>query len=89
MTVIRGEAANVQTEQSQLSRTFAMTVFGVGNWVLSATMIYFVLGLALPLAGDPEAPPIPPFIASIAIFALIGVLSMYWSGARRRFWAAP
>jgi plastocyanin len=75
----------VQTDHPQPGRTFAMTVFSVGNWVLLATMIYFVVGLALPLAGDPGAPPIPPFIVAIAIFTLIGVLSV-WSGAARRSW---
>jgi len=86
MTVTRGEGVMVQKDHPQLGRTFAMTVFTVGNWVLLATMIYFVIGLALPLAGDPGAPPIPPFVVSIAIFALIGVLSVYWSGAPRRPW---
>ena len=86
MTVTREEGAMVETDRPQLGRTFAMTVFSVGNWVLMATMIYFVSVLALPLAGDPGAPPIPPFIASIAIFALIGVLSAFWSGATRRPW---
>jgi uncharacterized cupredoxin-like copper-binding protein len=87
MTVIRGEEdVTVQTGHPPLGRTFAMTLFGVGNGVMSATMVYFVVALALPLAGDPGAPPIPPFIASIAIFALIGVLSVLWSGALRRRW---
>lgn len=86
MTVIKDEGVMVQTDHPQLGRTFAMTVFSVGNWVLLATMIYFVIGLALPLAGDPEAPPIPPFIVAIAIFALIGVLSVFWLGASRRPW---
>ena len=86
MTVTRDDGAMVQTDHPPLGRTFAMTVFSVGNWVLLATMIYFVIGLALPLAGDPGAPPILPFIASIAIFALIGVLSVFWPGATRRPW---
>lgn len=86
MSVVKEEDVISSADHSQLGRTFAMTVFSVGNWVLLATMIYFVVALALPLAGDPGAPPIPPFIASIAIFALIGILSWFWSGSARRPW---
>ena len=87
MTVIR-EGANptVQVGGPPIGRTFAMTLFSVGNGVMLATMVYFVVALALPLAGEPAAPPLPPFIASIGIFALIGVLAGFWSGTRRRPW---
>jgi len=86
MTAIKAEGATVQMGDAPLERSFAMTVFGVGNWVLSATMIYFVVGLALPLAGDSAAPPIPPFVASIVIFAVIGIVAVLWLGAARHPW---
>jgi len=86
MTAIGEEGVMVQPDHPQLGRTSAMTVFTVGNWVFLATMVYFVVGLALPLAGDPGAPPIPPFIVAIGIFALIGALSVFWSAAPRRSW---
>ena len=86
MTVLNREDAIVTADHPLMGRTFAMTICGVGNWLMSATMLYFVVGLALPLAGDPEAPPLPPFFASIAIFALIGFFAMFWTGATRRPW---
>jgi len=86
VTVLSKGDAIVTADHPPMGRTFAMTVCGVGSWVMSATMLYFVIGLALPLAGAPEAPPLPPFIASIVIFAMIGLFSMFWSGATRRPW---
>jgi uncharacterized cupredoxin-like copper-binding protein len=86
MTAVKEEDVIVQNDRTPLGRTFAMTVFSVGNWVLLVTMIYFVVALASPLAGDPGAPPIPPFIVAIGIFALIAGLSVVWSGASRHPW---
>jgi uncharacterized cupredoxin-like copper-binding protein len=86
MSVIGGEAVTVQTERAQLGRTFAMTVVAVGNWVLAVTLIYFIIALALPSAGEPGAPPLPPFVVAVALVAAAGVLSMFWAGARSRSW---
>jgi plastocyanin len=87
MTVMRGEGdVTVQTDHPPLGRTFAMTLFSVGNGVMLATLVYFVIVLALPIAADPGAPPIPPFVAFTAIFAVIGALSVFWSGTRHRPW---
>lgn len=87
MTDIRADRTEtVEAGRAPFDRTFAMALFSVGNGVMFATMVFFVVVLALPIAGDPGAPPIPIFVAFIAIFALIGALSVFWSGARRRPW---
>ncbi len=87
MTVVReGEDLTVQTDGPQLSRTFAMTLVSYGYGVVAAGLAYFLVVLALPLAGEPGAPPIPLFVAITAIFAVIGAVSVVWSGARRRAW---
>ena len=85
MTSVRKEE-DVQTDHPALTSTFAMTLFMVGIGVMLGTLVLFVVVLAVPVAGDPGAPPVPPFIASIAIFAVIGALSVFWSGTRHRPW---
>jgi plastocyanin len=87
MTVVReGEDMTVQTDGLQLSRTFAMTLVSYGYGVVAVGLAYFLVVLALPLSGDPGAPPIPLFVTITAIFAVFGAVSVVWSEARRRAW---
>ena len=97
MTAIT-EPANtvVQTERLQLERTFAMTVVGAGCWVMVAGLAYFlayVIIVYVPATGFVRMVPNlgPIFTTVAAIFGVIGTLSLFWTGARRRawFWLIP
>jgi hypothetical protein len=92
----RQEDAIVQTERLQLERTFAMTVVSAGCWVMVAGLAYFlayVITVYVPATGFVRmVPNLGPIFTSVAaIFAVIGTLSLVWTGARRRawFWLIP
>ena len=85
-----------QVERQSLERTFAMTVVGVGCWVMVAGVAYFMAYLILVYAPASGAvrmvPNLAPIFTSLgAIFGVIGTLSLVWPGARRRswFWSIP
>ena len=87
------ETANAvaQVERRHLGRTFAMTVVGVGCWVMVAGLAYFLvylLGVYGPASGDERiVRNLPPIFTSVAvIFGVMGTLSLAWAGARRRAW---
>jgi plastocyanin len=89
MTAItQAERATLQTEGLQLGRTFAMTLVSGGSVAAVAGLALFMVALALPLADEPGFPSIliPIFVAFIAIFVVIGILSIFWTAATRRAW---
>lgn len=76
-----------QTDRPQLGRTFAMTVVSAGHAVVLAGLAYFMIAVVLPIADEPPAAVIiPVFSLFIAVFGVIGTLSVIWTGARRRAW---
>jgi len=97
MTAVTEPAnAVVQTERLQLERTFAMTVVGAGCWVMVAAVAYFLaylIGVYAPASGAVRMVPnlTPIFTSVAAIFGVLGTLSLFWTGARRRawFWLVP
>jgi uncharacterized cupredoxin-like copper-binding protein len=77
----------VQTDRSRLTRTFAMTVVGVGYLAIVADLLFFMVALVLPAADEPiGAVLIPMFGAIIVVFSVIAATTLVWSGARRRAW---
>ena len=88
--------ATAPKEHPQVPRTFAMTVVGAGCWVMVAGLAYFlayVIIVYVPATGFVRMVPNlgPIFAVVAAIFAVIGTLSLVWTGARRRawFWLIP
>jgi hypothetical protein len=97
MTAIAEPATTVaQADRLQLHRTFAMTVVGAGCWVMVAGLAYFLvylIGVYGPASGDQRiVRNLPPIFTSVAaIYGVLGALSLFWTGARRRawFWLIP
>jgi hypothetical protein len=87
MTVVRGaEETLLQTEHRQLGRTFAMTVVSAGYGVMTAGLAYLVF-LFMRAGDDFRVGALVPIFATItAIVASVGLVSLVWSGARRRPW---
>ena len=87
MTTIReGEETTLQTDRSQLGRTFAMTVVTVGYGLTTVGLAYLV-SLFMRATDDSEVAALVPVFASITAFmAMVGVVTLMWSGARRRPW---
>jgi hypothetical protein len=87
MTVVRGaEETPLQTEHRQLGRTFAMTVVSAGYGVMTAGLVYLVF-LFMRAGDDFRGGALVPVFATItAIVASVGLISLVWSGARRRPW---
>jgi plastocyanin len=87
-TITQRENAALQTDGPQLGRTFAMTLVSGGCVAMVAGLVLFVVALALPIAGEPGFPAImlPIFVAFIAVFVVIGILSVVWTGSTRRAW---
>jgi hypothetical protein len=88
--------ATAPRKHAQVPRTFAMTVVGAGCWVMVAGLAYFlayVIIVYVPATGFVRmVPNLGPIFTSVAaIFAVIGTLSLVWTGARRRawFWLIP
>jgi len=87
MTVMRGaEETPLQTERRQLGRTFAMTVVSAGYGVMTAGLTYLVF--LFMRAGDNfrVGALVPAFATITAIVGVVGLVSLVWSGARRRPW---
>jgi hypothetical protein len=87
MTAMRGaEETPLQTEHRQLGRTFAMTVVSAGYGVMTAGLAYLVF--LFMRAGDNfrSGALVPAFATITAIVAGVGLVSLVWSGARRRPW---
>jgi hypothetical protein len=78
--------ATVRAERPQLSRTFAMSVVSVGYGVMTAGLAYLVF-LFMRAGVDFRGGALVPVFATItAIVAGVGLVSLVWSGARRRPW---
>jgi nitrite reductase (NO-forming) len=71
-------------------RTFAMSLAAAGAGILAIVMVYFLFSFVLPaIAKDPnsEAAVFLPIIGGFAVvFAVLGLASWLWTGARRRSW---
>lgn len=78
------ENVTVGAERPQLGRTFAMNVVSAGYAVLTAGLIYLVI--LFMRAGDEfrASALVPVFTAMAATVACVGLVSLVWSGARRR-----
>jgi hypothetical protein len=87
MTAIsQHENAAVRTVRPQLGRTFAMTVVSAGYGVLTAGLVYLVF-LFMRAGDDFRGGALVPVFATItAVVAGVGLVSLVWSGARRRPW---
>jgi len=87
MTAIsQPENATVGAERPQLGRTFAMTVVSAGYGAMTAGLAYLVFLFVR--AGDDfrGGALVPAFAIITAIVAGVGLVSLVWSGARRRPW---
>jgi plastocyanin len=77
-------------EREVVMRTFAMSLAAAGAGILAGVMTFFMIAFVLPaIAKDPksEGAAFLPIIGGfIAIFAVLGVASWLWAGARRRSW---
>ena len=71
-------------------RTFAMSLAAAGAGILAVVMVYFLFSFVLPaIAKDPnsEAAAFLPIIGGFAVvFAVLGLASWLWAGARGRRW---
>ena len=87
MTIMRGaEVTTLLTDRPQLGRTLAMTVVSAGYGALTAGLVYLVF--LFMRAGDNfrGGALVPVFATITAIVASVGLVSLVWSGARRRPW---
>jgi plastocyanin len=87
MTAIsQPESQIAGAERSQLERTYAMTVVSVGYGAMTAGLVYLVI--LFMRAGDEfrASALVPVFTAISVIVACVGLVSVVWSGARRRPW---
>jgi hypothetical protein len=87
MTAIsQPENATLGAERPQLGRTFAMDIVSAGYGVLTAGLVYLVF-LFMRAGNDFRGGALVPVFATItAIVAGVGLVSVVWSGARRRPW---
>jgi hypothetical protein len=87
MTAIsQPENATGGAERPQLGRTFAMTVVSAGYGAMTAGLAYLVF-LFMRAGDDFRGGALVPVFATItAIVAGVGLVSLLWSGARRRPW---
>jgi hypothetical protein len=87
MTVMRGaEVTTLLTDRPQMGRTLAMTVVTAGYVALTAGLAY-LLFLFMRAGDNFRASALVPAFATItAIVASVGLVSLVWSGARRRPW---
>ena len=71
-------------------RTFAMSLAAAGAGILAVVMVFFLFSFVLPaIAKDPnsEAAAFLPIIGGFAVvFAVLGLASWLWAGARGRSW---
>ena len=87
MTVVsEGEETTLQADRSPLGRTFAMTVVSAGYGAMTVGLAYLVF-LFMQTGDDSEVAALVPVFASItAVTAIVGIVSLIWSGARRHPW---
>ena len=80
------ESAAVEALATPHERTFAMTVVSAGYGALTAGLVYLVFLFVR--AGDEfrASALVPVFTAITVIVACAGLVSLVWSGARRRSW---
>jgi hypothetical protein len=87
MTAIsQPENATVRAERPQLGRTFAMTVVSAGYGVMTAGLAYLVFLFMRAGVDFRGGALVPVFTTITAIVASVGLVSLVWSGARRRPW---
>jgi len=93
MTVSGEHTPTLQSDRPQLGRTFTMAMTVAGCWAVAAGVAYFLAYVIVVYgaeAGDERtvADLLPVFALSFvaAVFGVIGTLSLFWSGARRRAW---
>jgi Cupredoxin-like domain len=84
--VSKPQNATVGAGRPQLERTFAMTVVSAGYGAMTAGLAYLVF--LFMRAGDDfrGGALVPAFAIITAIVASVGLVSLVWSGARRRPW---
>jgi nitrite reductase (NO-forming) len=87
MTAIsQPKRATLAASRPQLERTFAMNVVSAGFGVMTAGLIYLVI-LFLRAGDEFRASALVPVFTTItAIVAGLGLVSLFWSGARRHPW---
>lgn len=71
-------------------RTFAMSLASAGAGIIVAVLAYLMFAFLLPaVAKDPDSAGavfVPIVGGFIAAFAVLGLASFFWPGARRRSW---
>jgi hypothetical protein len=87
MTVLSaGEETTPPTVLRELGRTFAMIVVSAGYGAMTAGLTYLVF-LFMRAGDDFRGGALVPAFATItAVVASVGLVSLVWSGARRRPW---
>jgi plastocyanin len=86
MMAISQPKATVGAERPQFGRTFAMTVVSAGYGAMTAGLAYLVF-LFMRAGDDFRGGALIPVFATItAVVAGVGLVSVVWSGARRRPW---
>ena len=92
MTTVNYQAgAGAQVEGSRLTRTYAMTLVGVGCWAQAAGLTYFLVYLVAvyaPGSGDEiiVGKLLPVFVSIASILVILGILAVVWPVARRHAW---
>jgi uncharacterized cupredoxin-like copper-binding protein len=80
------ESETVGGERTQIGRTFAMTVVSAGYGAMTAGLVYLVL-LFMRAGEEFRASALVPVFATITVIvASVGLVSLVWSGGRRRSW---
>ncbi len=71
-------------------RSFAMSLASAGAGIIVAVLAYLMYAIILPaLAKDPNSDSaafVPIIVGFIVVFAVLGLASFFWAGARRRSW---
>ena len=80
------ENGTVGPERSQLGRTFAMTVVSAGYGAMTAGLAYLVFLFMRAGTDFRGGALVAVFAAITSIVAGVGLVSVVWSGARRRPW---
>ncbi|HEY3059272.1 MAG TPA: cupredoxin domain-containing protein [Chloroflexota bacterium] len=98
MTISGEQASTPQGDRPQPGHTFPRAMTGAGCWAVAAGVAYFlayVIVVYTAEAGDErtvaDLRPVFALSSVAAVFGIIGGLSLFWSGARRRawFWLVP
>jgi uncharacterized cupredoxin-like copper-binding protein len=72
--------------EAHASRTFAMTLVAAACAAMAAVFVYFLAVLVLPSAELGASPLVGISVTIIAIFGVVGLAALVWTGARRRAW---